>query len=127
MSNKLVYGQLSYKLTGVLFYIHNQLGRYCNHQQYCDSIENELKKINLSYKREEYINLSFEGEKSFRNKFDFLIENKIILEIKAKRIISKEDYYQTKRYLKALNKELGIIVNFRDKFLKPKRILNSLS
>jgi hypothetical protein len=39
--------------------------------------------------------------------------------------LSNEDYYQVKRYLTSLNKKLGIIVNFRKKFIQPKRILNS--
>ena len=56
-----------------------------------------------------------------------LIPDKIILEIKAKRIIGREDYYQTKRYLTTLNKKLAIVVNFRDKTIKPKRIINSLA
>lgn len=60
-------------------------------------------------------------------KVDFLIEGKILLEIKTKRILGKEDYYQTKRYLAALNKKLAIVVNFRDKSIRPKRIINSLS
>lgn len=68
---------------------------------------------------------SFEGEQNSRNKVDFLVENKIILEIKAKRILTRDEYYQVKRYLTALNKKLGILVNFRQKFIQPKRILNS--
>ena len=38
--------------------------------------------------------------------------------------ITKEDYYQMKRYLVSCNKDLGIIVNFREYYLKPKRVLN---
>ena len=55
---------------------------------------------------------------------DFIIEDKIIIELKAKPFITKNDYYQTRRYLELLNLELGIIVDFRQKYLKPKRILN---
>lgn len=63
------------------------------------------------------------GEKS--NFIDFLIDGKIVVELKAKNFVTKEDYYQTQRYLKALNLKLGLIVNFRDSHLKPKRVLNS--
>ena len=66
-----------------------------------------------------------DGEQGRRNIVDFLIEDKILLELKAKRIISKEDYYQVRRYLESLNLKLGLLVNFRDRYLKPKRILNS--
>ncbi|MBI2355750.1 MAG: GxxExxY protein [Candidatus Doudnabacteria bacterium] len=122
---KIVYADLSYKITGALFTVHNELGRYCNEKQYADALENLFKKLKVSYEREKTIPESFQLEKSGRNKVDFIIEDKVLLELKAKRLVSKEDYYQVRRYLSALNKKLGIIVNFRDKFIKPKRILNS--
>jgi GxxExxY protein len=120
-----IYPELSYKITGVLFIVHNELGRYCNEKQYADRVEFYLKKFKIRYEREKVLPKSFENEMNGRNKVDFLIENKIILEIKAKRLLEREDYYQVKRYLIALNKKLGIAVNFRDKYLRPKRILNS--
>ena len=57
------------------------------------------------------------------NIIDFLIEDKIVLEIKAKPLILKEDFVQTQRYLQSLNKQLGLIVNFRNRYLKPVRIV----
>ena len=94
-------------------------------KEYGDFIENSFKNSDVKYEREKILPISFEGEKIGRNKVDFLIENTIILEIKAKRIIERNDYYQIKRYLSALNKKLGILVNFRDKYLHIKRVLNS--
>ena len=54
-----------------------------------------------------------------------MTDDKIIVELKAKDIVLKDDYYQTVRYLVSFNKKLGIIFNFRQKVLRPKRILNS--
>ena len=56
---------------------------------------------------------------------DFLIENKVVLELKAKRMLTREDYYQVRRYLGALDFKLGLLINFRDKYVRPRRILNS--
>lgn len=122
---KLIYSDLTYEINGILFSVHNELGRFCNEKQYSDAIENKLKIKKIEYKREEIIPESFEGELRGRNKVDFIIEDKLILEIKSKRILSKEDYYQLRRYLDAFNKKLGILVNFRQKMIRPKRILNS--
>lgn len=123
--NNLIYSDLSYKIIGIFYKTHNQLGRYCNEKQYGDFIEKYLKEAELKYEREKKIEPLFEGEKKGRNIIDFLVEDKIVVEIKAKRIITREDYYQSRRYLQALNKKLGIIVNFRNMYLRPKRILNS--
>lgn len=46
-----------------------------------------------------------------------------MLEFKAKRILTKEDYYQTQRYLQQTGYKLAILVNFRGKYIKPKRIV----
>lgn len=122
---KIIYPELSFKINGILFKTHNTLGRYCSEGQYSDFVEKLLKESKLKYEREKILPPIFDGEKAGRNKVDFLIENEIILEIKSKKIILKDDYYQIKRYLTVLNKKLGILVNFRSSYIYPKRVLNS--
>lgn len=122
---KVVYPKLSYKINGILFAAHNELGQFCNEKQYCDLIEKYFQNSGINYEREKILPPSFEKEYSGRNKIDFLVEDKIILEVKAKRFVVNEDYYQSRRYLTALNKKLAILVNFRRKYVAPKRILNS--
>lgn len=123
---KLIFPELSYKLNGLCFKIHNKLGRYRNEKQYADALENMLKENKIEYLREKSLSPSFDGEHSRRNVPDFIIVNKILIDLKAKRSVAKEDYFQMKRYLASGNKKLGIIVNFRQKYLNPKRVLNSM-
>ncbi|HAZ16716.1 MAG TPA: hypothetical protein DCY49_02335 [Candidatus Jacksonbacteria bacterium] len=61
------------------------------------------------------------------NRVDFFIDNSILLDLKAKKFITKADYYQMKRYLQASNLELGLIINFWHPYLKPKRVLRSVT
>jgi len=123
---KLVYPELSYKLNGIMFATHNELERYKSEKQYGDAIEQQLKYFAIQYTRERILPPLFPGESEGRNRIDFLIDDKIILEIKAKRIISRQEYYQVRRYLESCRKKLGILVNFQAKYLRPKRILNSM-
>lgn len=118
---KLIYPELSYKITGLLFSVHNSLGRFCREKQYQDAIEEALKKENIKFEREKVISVA---ENIGINKADFLIDDKIILECKARAIVTKEDYYQVLRYLKFSEKRLGLLVNFRNTYLRPKRIVN---
>lgn len=126
MQQKILYPELSYQITGLCFKIHNELGRFAKEKQYCDRLEQLLNRVNLKYQRE--IKLEFNSSDSSNsvggNIADFMIEGLIVIECKAKRFITKDDYYQTQRYLAAVNLKLGLIINFRDRYLKPKRIIN---
>jgi len=122
--NKLLYPELSYKITGVLFRVHNELGRFCREIQYGDLLENELKKSNISFEREKVLPIEVIDPNDLSNRVDFCIEDKILLEIKSKKFTTKDDYFQMIRYLKASKLELGLIVNFRSTYIKPKRVIN---
>jgi len=121
---KLIYPELSYKITGIFYKVHNSLGRFRSEKSYADAIENLLQKNKVKYEREKNLGKSFDGENPRRNIVDFIIDNRIIVEVKVKKFITKEDYNQMQRYLNATNLKLGLIVNFRNSYLKPKRVLN---
>lgn len=74
--DKLIYPELSYKINGILFSVHNELGRYSNEKQYGDAIEDKFEKLNVNYGREIVIPESFSGEYKGRNKIDFIVEDK---------------------------------------------------
>lgn len=63
----------------------------------------------------------------FTNKVDFVINNQLLIDLKAKDIVTKEDFYQMNRYLDAGGYKLGLIVNFRNKYLKPIRVIRANS
>lgn len=112
--------ELSYKLGGIFFEIQNELGRFCRERQYSDALSQKLEKHGLKFQRELPIEIA--GRKS--NFADFIVENRILIEVKAKPFIEKDDYFQTLRYLEALDLELALLINFRNKYLKAQRLLN---
>jgi len=50
--NKVIYPELSYKLIGILFAVHNEIGRFYNEKQYCDAIEKYLQLFKITHERE---------------------------------------------------------------------------
>jgi GxxExxY protein len=122
--DKVIHKELSYKIVGILFEIHKELGRYKNEKQYADLLEKILTREKISHKREFRFVEAQIGNKHVRCICDFIIDGKMIIELKAKDHLLKEDYFQVKRYLTTLNLDLGILVNFRQPRIVPKRILN---
>lgn len=112
----LIYPQLSYKINGILFSVHNELGCYAKEKQYGNILKKKLKEQNIKYQREIIIGNS-------GNIVDFIIDHKILLELKAKRSLIREDFEQTQRYLQETQLKLGILINFRNQYLKPIRII----
>lgn len=117
----IIHKELSYEINGIFFAVHDALGRYALEKQYGDLVEKLLKEKGLPYEREKILFRTGDDV----NRADFIVKNQILIELKAKPFITKEDYYQVKRYLEAADLLLGIIVNFRQKYLKSKRIINN--
>ncbi len=122
-NTKLVHAELTYKINGLCFKVHYKLGRFKSERQYCDEFEILLKEKDWKYEREFELN-KINPEIPKGNRVDFYVVDLIIIDFKAKKFITKDDYYQMLRYLEAANLQLGIIYNFRNTYLKPKRIIN---
>jgi len=121
---ELVLPELSYQITGLLFKVHNEIGQFGREKQYGDLFEKLLQLDGMSFEREKSLPLENIDNK-FTNIVDFDISNKLLVDLKAKPLITKEDFSQMKRYLDASGYELGLIVNFHQKYLKPVRIIRA--
>ena len=118
MNGKLIYPKLSYQITGICFEAHNELGRFAREKQYGNYIEKRLKESGIKFEKE--LSISDVG-----NTVDFLIDDKIVLELKNKEVTTKMDYFQVQRYLQSTGLKLGLLINFRNKYLRPKRIIKT--
>ena len=123
-NDKVIEKELSYKIVGILFEAHTQLGGKFPEKVYQKAVEKLLIRERLNYKKELPVNLTFEGDKIGQYFLDFLIEEKVVLELKAVTRFRPEDFKQVLYYLKATNLELGILANFKSSKLSYKRILN---
>lgn len=122
---RIVQKELSYKIMGVLFSVHNALGNRFQEKYYQRAIEEALKEDGIFYQKEIGVDLVFKDKKIGKYFLDFLIERVIILEVKAVPRLLPKDFKQVLAYLTSQNIELGILANFRTESLTYKRILNS--
>lgn len=115
-NSHIIYSELSYTLVGVFYTAHDEVGLYGREKQYGDIVERELTRKKIPFRREVFIGNS-------GNITDFIVDDKIVVELKSKRVFTSGDYGQIQRYLQMTGLKLGLLVNFRDKYLKPERIV----
>ncbi|CAM4283332.1 GxxExxY protein [Flavobacterium terrigena] len=123
MSN-IIYKIESYKLMGILFDIHKNLGKGFSEIVYKDAIEYELEKSLIFFEREKEYNVKYK-DIFLKHKFyaDFVVFDKIILELKCSSSITDSHIAQAMNYLKVSNSKLAIIVNFNNDSLEYKRVV----
>lgn len=121
-TGKIILKELSYELNGILFQVNNKIGRYGREKQYGDLLKSYLKAASIKFERE-YALPVFGVNNSRTNVADFLIEDQIVLDLKAKPVVLREDYDQIQKYLQAGGYKLGLIINFRNRYLKPIRVI----
>ena len=122
---EIIQKDLSYKIMGILFSVQNALGNRYQEKYYQRAIEEAFKIEKIKFKRELCVDLMFNNKKIGKYFLDFLVEDKVILEVKTVDKLRPKDFKQVLAYLTANNLELGILVNFSSDKLTYKRILNS--
>ena len=115
---------ISKKIIGLAFKVHNKLGPGFIERIYSEALALEFKNKEILFEQEKIIKVNYNGKEIGAQRIDFLIEKEIILEIKATESIGGIYMAQILSYLKALDRKLGLILNFGNTRINIKRIVN---
>ncbi len=111
-------------IIGRAYEIHRLLGFGFAEIVYKDAFEIEFSDNDILYNREKEYIVNYKGRILKHNFFaDFVVFDKVILEVKAKNAIAEEDYAQTINYLKCSGCKVGLILNFGRNKLEIKRVV----
>ncbi len=110
-----LYKELSEKIIICFYKVYNTLGYGFLEKIYEKSLEIELKKNGIRVETQKPIKVYYEGNLVGDYFADMLVEDKIILELKAAETIIEEHEFQLINYLKATNIEIGLLLNFGKK------------
>ena len=107
--------------------VHRALGAGLYETVYEQCLEYELKNRGLSVERQKFLSIQYENlkvENAF--KIDLIIENKVVVEIKAQEALDNFHNAQLLNYLKLGNYRLGLLLNFNSKLFKTgiQRVIN---
>jgi GxxExxY protein len=118
------YSDLTEKIIGCAMRVHSTLGNGFQEVIYQRCLKIEFGKNNLPYAREVEMPIHYEGEYVGTRRVDFMVDGKVLVELKA--LIQLEDVHlaQAINYLEAFNLEVGLLINFGAKSLEFKRLQN---
>ncbi|MEK9185792.1 MAG: GxxExxY protein, partial [Patescibacteria group bacterium] len=119
----LLYEDITYKIRGAFFNVYNKLGPAFKESIYQSALIEEFVKAGLSFEKEKVIDVIYEDKKVGVYRPDLVVEDKIIIEIKALPFIGKIERQQIWQYLKGSKYRLAILVNFGGKELYIDRIV----
>lgn len=120
----LLYRELSYKLRGLFFEIRNIYGPGQKEVVYQNLLSEVLTRENIPFEKEQSIKIYTPANKiAGTYKPDFVVDNKIIVEIKSSRFSSRLDEKQLYYYLRNSKYEVGFLVNFSTPKVYIKRII----
>jgi GxxExxY protein len=117
--------RLTEEIIGIAINIHKQLGPGLAEKIYQRIMYLELKKTNLRTEREYKITVKWNKCIVGYHIVDFMINDELILELKATGETQDLHKYQLLSYLKAANKKLGLVLNFGSPILGIKRVVNN--
>ena len=84
----------------------------------------ELQKENLQVERQREVTVKYDGVEVGKHRLDLIVDDTIVVELKAARSIEDIHFAIVKSYLKALGKEHGLIINFSQKVVQVKRVIH---
>ncbi|HEY5367607.1 MAG TPA: GxxExxY protein [Hanamia sp.] len=127
MEKEKIEDELTYKIIGCAMKVHTTLGNGFQEVIYQRALAIEMRKANINFVRELEMQIFYEGEEIGTRRVDFLIENEVVVELKA--LIALEDVHlaQGLNYLVAYKLDKGLLINFGAKSLEVKRLRHPLN
>jgi GxxExxY protein len=119
-----MYADVTEKIIGAAMRIHRYLGNGFQEVIYQRCLEIELKNLGLNFEREKNQNIFYEGLAVGTRRVDFLVEEKILIELKAITQLEKVHLAQAINYIEAFELEVGLLINFGATSLQFRRLQN---
>jgi GxxExxY protein len=120
---KILFKDLSYKIIGAGMEVHRTLGPGFLEAVYEAALAHELTLRGIPFERQKGLPVTYKGQSVGHYVADFVIDGKVVVELKAVSKLSKVHEAQAHNYLAATGLRLAILVNFGADSLEQKRIV----
>jgi GxxExxY protein len=119
------YSDITHKIIGAAIEVHKFLGNGFQEVIYQRALAYELRQVELNFVREIEQEIYYKElqEPIGKRRADFVVEKKVLIELKALKQLEEVHWAQTLNYLKAYKLEVGLLINFGAKSLEWKRFV----
>ena len=118
---KLLYEKKTYEIRGACFWVWKEFGGAFKESVIHNALLGELQKRGLTVETKKQIPLYYDDKKVGAYVPDLVVNNSVLIELKCKPFLTKEDERQFWHYLKAASCPVGLLINFGSKTLEIKR------
>jgi GxxExxY protein len=119
------YSEITENIIGCAMRVHQKMQNGYPEKIYNNCLIIEFKKESISFQNELELPIYYEMTEVGKRRVDFLVDGKVLLEIKAISELTDTHLAQALNYLDVLNLEVGFLLNFGAKSLEIKRIINN--
>ena len=116
--------ELTYKIISCAMKVHKILGNGFQEVIYQRALEIEFKRTNIVFGREVDQSIFYEGVEVGTRRADFIVESRVVVELKALTALEAVHIAQAKNYVVAYDFEIGLLINFGATSLQYRRIFN---
>lgn len=120
-----LHSDLTEKVIGFSMKVHRAIGKGFPEYIYQRALEIELQRSGIAFQREKEWSVYYEGIHIGKRRVDFIIEEKVLIELKALSQFESSHYNQIINYLQAFNMPVGLLINFGKDSLEFKRFSNN--
>ena len=117
------YKELTYKIIGAAMEVHNHLGPGHNEEVYQKALENEFKNQGLAFESQKSVSIEYKGSQVGLRFLDFVVDDRVIVEIKATSELTSLHQWQVLYYFAATEYPIALLINFGSDKLEYKRLL----
>ena len=114
--------ELTEKIINACINVHQELGPGFVESIYHNALKVELEKQGLSFESEKEVKVFYFDVEVGRHRLDLIVENEIVLELKTVEEIVGKFYAQVRSYLRAVDKQIGLLVNFAESKIDVRRV-----
>lgn len=120
---ELIEAELSHRIIGCCIEVHRMLGRGFLEKVYEEAVAVEFSRTGLAFERQKLVVVYYADQPVGEHRLDFIVETRVVLELKACRALEDVHFAVARSYLKVTGCTLALVINFSQPKVEVRRVI----